>query len=112
MTKCKKLAKAWASSSQKVRAWLARLGSETDSKPSLAQLGLESRLDFRAKLGSGSEGSGISELGSARARTYIKFRAGLELGLEKLFLGSIHPGLAAQLVNKEDKIESIIDNTD
>ena len=50
---------------------------------SQAQLGLESRLDFRAKLGSGSEGSGIAELGSAWARTYIKFRAGLELGLKK-----------------------------
>ena len=50
---------------------------------SQARLGLKSRLDFRAKLGLGSEGSGISELSSARARTYIKFRAGLELGLEK-----------------------------
>ena len=32
--------------------------------PSQARLRLKSRLDFRAKLGSGSEESGISELGS------------------------------------------------
>ena len=32
MTKCKKLAKARASLSQKVRDWLARRGSETNLK--------------------------------------------------------------------------------
>ena len=41
-------------------------------------------LDFQAQLGSGSEESGISELGSARARTYIRFQAGLKLGLIKI----------------------------
>ena len=80
MKKCKKLEPARAKKSE--LGWLGSARKPIQN-PSQARLGLESRLDFRAKLGLGSEGSGISELGSARARTYIKFRAGLELGLEK-----------------------------
>jgi hypothetical protein len=70
---------------QAKKSELGWLGSARKPIPnqSQAQLGLESRLDFQAKLGSGSGGCGISDLGLARARTYIKFLAGLELGLEK-----------------------------
>ena len=80
MTKCERLAKARASLSQKVRAWLAR---KPIQNPGQARLGLKNRLDFRDKLGLGSEGSVISELGSAWAQIFIKFQAGLELGLKK-----------------------------
>ena len=80
MTKCKKLEPAQAKKSE-----LGWLGSarEPIQNPSWARLGVESRLDFRVKLGSDSEGSDIIKVGSARARTYIRFRAGLEFGLEK-----------------------------
>ena len=68
MKKCKKLAKAQASMSKKIRAWLAQLDSVTNYKsepgsaqapkqvgfPSKARLGLERKRDFQASLGSGS----------------------------------------------------------
>ena len=76
MIKCRKLHKAWASSSLKVRAGLARLGD---------------KLKIPAGLDSGSKASGIFELSSARARKEVGFPsyAQLELGHKSGFeLGS------------------------
>ena len=60
-----KLEPAWAKKSR--IGWLGSARKPIEN-PSQARLGLKSRLDLQAKLGSGLEGSGISELDSARAR--------------------------------------------
>ena len=46
----------------------------------------QGELDIQAELDLGSEGSGNSELGSARARTKIRFELGSSLGLRKNIL--------------------------
>ena len=68
---------------QAKKSELGWLGLETNSKSEPGSAQLKSRMDFRAKLVSSLEGSGISKLGSSRARTYIKFQAGLELSYKK-----------------------------
>ena len=91
MIKCRKLAKAQASSSLKVLAGLARLGD---------------KFLIRARRGPGLKASGISQLSWARARKEVEFpiqaqlrlghNSGFELGVSsgwnKKYLGSIHPG--------------------
>ena len=69
MPKCRKFAKAKNDKNQKVKAGLAQLGSLKTKNLSQAWLAPESKLDVQAELGSGSEGSGISELGLASAQT-------------------------------------------
>ena len=83
MTKCRKLEPAKAKKSELAWLGLARWQIESLTQ---AQIGLESEWALQAGSGSGSEGIGSYEIGSAQARTYIRFWAGLELGLEKNFL--------------------------
>ena len=73
MTNCKKLPKPGASLSKKS---LSLAGSAR----------LRNQPKIRAWLGFGSKAGWISKLGSARALTYIRIQARLELGLGKKFL--------------------------
>ena len=64
---------------------LGWLGSQTNSLSQPGSAQARKQLNIQAELGSGSEGSGISELGSARARTKTRFEHGSCWGLTTKF---------------------------